>query len=81
MTDARATVLYFAALRDAAGTASERVDADGDLGHLYDALSARHGFRWPRTQLRVAVDGTFAHWHDPVRPGSEIAFIPPVSGG
>ena len=79
--DAQATVLYFAALRDAAGVASERVDAQGDLGALYDALRGRHGFDWPRTRLRVAVDGAFAHWDDAVRAGSEIAFIPPVSGG
>ena len=28
-----------------------------------------------------AVDGEFARWGDAVRTGSEIAFIPPVSGG
>ena len=77
----RATVLYFAALRDAAGRGSEDVDAGGDLGSLYDSLRARHGFRWPRTQLRVAVDGAFARWDEAVRAGTEIAFIPPVSGG
>jgi molybdopterin synthase sulfur carrier subunit len=31
--------------------------------------------------LRVAVDGAFARWEDAPRDGSEIAFIPPVSGG
>lgn len=79
--DARATVLYFAALREAAGISSEAVEAQGDLGALYDRLGARHGFGFERSQLRVAVDGSFADWHDPVRAGSEIAFIPPVSGG
>ena len=79
--DAQATVLYFAALRDAAGVAFERVDAHGSLGDAYDALRARHGFPWPRSQLRVAVDGAFARWDDAVRGGSEVAFIPPVSGG
>ena len=79
--DARATVLYFAALRDAAGVASEGVVAGGTLGVLYDDLRERHGFQWPRTQLRVAVDGAFARWEESVRPGTEIAFIPPVSGG
>lgn len=79
--DAQATVLYFAALRDAAGVASERVDAQGSLGDVYDALRERHGFSWPRSQLRVAVDGAFARWDEAVRAGSEVAFIPPVSGG
>ena len=79
--DAHATVLYFAALRDAAGTASEQVEAQGDLAALYDRLRARHGFHWSRGQLRVAVDGEFSGWDQRVRPGSEIAFVPPVSGG
>lgn len=78
---AQATVLYFAALREAAGAASERIDARGDLAALYDDLRARHGFQWPRTQLRVAVDGAFVRWDEAVRAGTEIAFIPPVSGG
>jgi molybdopterin synthase sulfur carrier subunit len=76
-----ATVLYFASLRDAAGVASEPVAADGTLGALYDALRARHGFALERGRLRVAVDGEFADWDAPVRAGSEVAFIPPVSGG
>lgn len=78
---AQATVLYFASLRDAAGVASETVEAQADLRALYDALRARHGFALPRERLRVAVDGEFARWDQPVRAGSEIAFIPPVSGG
>lgn len=75
------TVLYFASLRDAAGVAAEVVDAPGSLGSLYDSLKARHGFTIPREHLRVAVDGAFANWDCPVRQSSEIAFIPPVSGG
>ena len=78
----RVTVLYFASLRDAAGVASEVVDSDaGDLGALYRILRERHGFALPMERLRVAVDGAFARWDDVLRPGSEIAFIPPVSGG
>ncbi|WP_166210593.1 molybdopterin converting factor subunit 1 [Cognatiluteimonas telluris] len=78
----RATVLYFASLRDAAGIASEVVDSDAvDLAALYTQLRARHGFKLERDRLRVAVDATFATWQDKLREGSEIAFIPPVSGG
>nr|WP_255699469.1 MoaD/ThiS family protein [Luteimonas sp. Y-2-2-4F] len=76
------TVLYFASLRDAAGLAEETVDTDAaDLAGLYEALRARHGFALPRKRLRVAVDGAFACWGDAPRAGSEVAFIPPVSGG
>ncbi|RPE81243.1 MoaD/ThiS family protein [Vulcaniibacterium tengchongense] len=78
---ARAKVLYFASLRDAAGMAEETVEPAGDLRALYEALRARHGFTLPPERLRVAVDGAFARWNDPVREGTEIAFIPPVSGG
>ena len=76
------TVLYFASLRDASGVACERVDSGADdLQALYVELQARHGFALPASRLRVAMDGDFAAWADALRDGSEIAFIPPVSGG
>ncbi|MFC3717208.1 MoaD/ThiS family protein [Luteimonas soli] len=79
---ARVTVLYFASLRDAAGVASETIDSGAaDLRALYDALRERHGFVLPVDRLRVAVDGAFARWDDALEEGSEIAFVPPVSGG
>jgi molybdopterin synthase sulfur carrier subunit len=76
------TVLYFASLRDAAGVDSETVESDAaDLRGLYRDRQEQHGFALPVEQLRVAVDGAFANWDDPPHPGSEVAFIPPVSGG
>ena len=76
------TVLYFASLRDAAGVACERIESDAaDLKNLYAELQSRHAFTWPADRLRVATDGEFARWEDGLREGSEIAFIPPVSGG
>ena len=78
----RLKLLYFASLRDAAGVAAEDIDTEAaDLAALYDGLRARHGFALPRERLRVAVDGAFASWGDAPRAGSEVAFIPPVSGG
>lgn len=78
----RLTVLYFASLRDAAGTAREAVTTTApDLATLYDELRVRHGFALPRERLRVAVDAAFARWEDAPRAGTEVAFIPPVSGG
>ena len=75
-------VLYFASLRDAAGQGEDTVSTGADtLRALYAELQARHGFALPVERLRVAVDGAFARWDDAVRDGSEIAFIPPVSGG
>jgi molybdopterin synthase sulfur carrier subunit len=78
----RLQVLYFASLRDAAGVAGEAVDTDAtDLAALYESLRVRHGFALPRDRLRVAIDGAFAAWGDAPRAGSDVAFIPPVSGG
>jgi molybdopterin synthase sulfur carrier subunit len=75
-------VLYFASLRDTAGAADETVETQAiTLASLYDELRVHHRFALPREQLRVAVDGAFASWQDPPRDGSEVAFIPPVSGG
>ena len=76
------TILYFAALRDAAGLSTERVETSAaDLRALYRELQARHALPFADCQLRVAVDGEFARWEDVPRDGTEIAFIPPVSGG
>ena len=78
----RVRVLYFASLRDASRVGAETVATEAtDLRALYDELQARHGLPFPARQLRVAVDGDFAHWDAPPREGSEVAFIPPVSGG
>jgi molybdopterin synthase sulfur carrier subunit len=78
----RVTVLYFAALRDTAGVASQALETPATtLQGLYEELQAQHGFTFPVRQLRVAVDDAFARWSDVPREGSEVAFIPPVSGG
>ena len=76
------TVLYFASLRDTSGMASEEVQSMAmDLRALYGELQSRHGFVMPMNRLRVAVNGDFASWDDRLGEGSEVAFIPPVSGG
>ena len=78
----RLTVLYFASLRDAAGRDAETLDTQAaDLRAVYDGLRERYGFALPAQRLRVAVDGAFAQWDEAPREGSEVAFIPPVSGG
>ena len=78
----RVNVLYFASLRDAARMAGETVETGAtDLAALYAELKLRHAFALPREHLRVAVDGAFARWEDVPGADSEIAFIPPVSGG
>ena len=76
------TVRYFAALRDAAGRDHESVEwSGGTLAELYDELRARHGFGFPRERLRAALDHAFVPWDAKPHEGSEVAFVPPVSGG
>ena len=78
-------VLYFAALRDLAGTGEERVS----LPHLPTSVEAllrlleeRHGALLGRlTSVRVAVDEEFAETSRELRGGEVVALIPPVSGG
>jgi molybdopterin synthase sulfur carrier subunit len=75
-------VLYFASLRDAAGTDSEQIAAlNGDARALYAELSRRHGFTLAPERLRIAINGAFAPWERTLADGDEIAFLPPVSGG
>lgn len=75
-------ILYFASLRDAAGSDREEVlSAHADARTLYAELRARHGFRLQAESLRLAVNGEFAPWDRPLEDGDEVAFLPPVSGG
>lgn len=76
------SILYFASLRDAAGTESEQVESvRADARGLYAELRARHGFSLAPDRLRIAVNGEFAPWERALADGDEVAFLPPVSGG
>jgi molybdopterin synthase sulfur carrier subunit len=75
-------LLYFASLRDRAGVAAETLDSSAvDARGLYAELRERHGFALAQDRLRVAVNGAFVSWEQPLRDGDEVVFIPPVSGG
>lgn len=75
------TVLYFAALREAAGLSEEQLPVPDSLTALYSMLRERHGFKHTQSQLRVACNGVFCDWQRVPVDGDVIAFIPPVSGG
>jgi MoaE-MoaD fusion protein len=78
------TLLYFAAARERAGVPRETVQLrDGaTAGDAREAACAAHpGLRAIVDRLRLAVDQEFAGAERPLRDGSEVAFIPPVSGG
>ena len=77
-------VRLFAAARDAAGRAADTV-APGDLGPVLDELRHRYGpeFAAVLETARVWVNGDdpAAGEATPLRPGDEVAVLPPVSGG
>ena len=79
-------VLYFAGLREQLGTPGEDLEVGPmTVAGLRSQLMARGG-AWQSAlaqgkALRVAVNQEMAQPTTPVKPGDEIAFFPPVTGG
>ena len=80
-------ILFFAGLREALGTGSESLalpDGVGSVGALRELLAAR-GEPWAALattkNLRAAVNQQMVGLEAPLRPGDEVAFFPPVTGG
>jgi molybdopterin synthase sulfur carrier subunit len=81
-------ILYFAWLRSKTGTAREEVAPPAEVntvGALMEWVASRHpGFAEAMAApgvIRAAVNQDYAQPEDPVRPGDEVAFFPPVTGG
>jgi len=82
------TLLYFASLRESLGISRELVALEGGnatVSGLVEQLRNRDG-RWseafaPGKSWRVAVNQDMANLATPLKPGDEIAFFPPVTGG
>jgi molybdopterin synthase sulfur carrier subunit len=82
------TVLYFAWLRERTGTGEEVLtlpETIRSVGALIDWLIARspgHEAAFASRQtVRCAVNQDFSDPDTPIRPGDEVAFFPPVTGG
>lgn len=81
-------VLYLASLREQLGKPGEDLEitpATSTVAGLRTLLMAR-GAAWQRAlgqgrALRVAVNQEMAQPTTPVKPGDEVAFFPPVTGG
>jgi molybdopterin synthase sulfur carrier subunit len=82
------TLCYFASLRERLGRSREELalpPGAATVSSVVDALRAR-GSDWtealsPGKTWRVAVNQQMASLATPVKPGDEIAFFPPVTGG
>jgi molybdopterin converting factor subunit 1 len=76
-------VRFFGAAADLAGTReTELQSGETTLEELWSLLAERHPDLSPmRNNLAFAVNEEYARGDDLVRPGDEVAVLPPVSGG
>ena len=81
-------LLFFARLREDLGTSTEdlRLPADVTTVASLRAYLMGRGGAWASVlangkALRVAVNQDMADPGTPVKPGDEVAFFPPVTGG
>jgi molybdopterin synthase sulfur carrier subunit len=79
------TLLYFASLRESLGCSREQVQLPGGtptVSSLLDQLRSRWTEAFaPGKSWRVAVNQQMANLATPLKPGDEVAFFPPVTGG
>ena len=78
------TVKLFAVLRERLQRDTEDLEVDGPLtaAGLLDAMRARHpAHARVFDQCRVAVNRVFCAADHAIRPGDEVALIPPIAGG
>jgi len=79
-------ILYFASFREQLGRAEETVPANyATISELLVELAER-GEHWKSVLLdnpnvQIAVNQDIASRETPLKPGDEIAFFPPVTGG
>ncbi|WP_442597017.1 molybdopterin converting factor subunit 1 [Neobacillus sp. D3-1R] len=74
-------VLFFAHLRDVAGSESVEIEAAGKtVAELKEEIVTKFGFQKLDTVM-TAINEEFASDEDIIEEGDTIAFIPPVSGG
>jgi len=75
-------IQYFALLREQAGRSRETLRTQARTPReLYAELRTRHPFTLDVDLLRVAVNGEFGDWEQPLAEGDAVVFIPPVAGG
>ena len=82
------TILYFAWLRERVGLAEETLLPPSDVTTVsslvayLSGLDDRHAAAFQNIEtLRCAVNQEFADPTTMLRPGDEVAFFPPVTGG
>ena len=75
-------VRYFASLRETAGKSEELLSCHADTAEsLYQQLRRKYTFDTCGTEVKVAINGSFAAMQTTLKAGDEVVFIPPVAGG
>jgi molybdopterin synthase sulfur carrier subunit len=84
-SDRSVQLLYFAALRDLAGRAEERLELPVEVETVRDLVrhlqQIRPALAGKLASVRVALDEAFAKDSDALAGARVIALIPPVAGG
>ena len=76
--------LFFASYRDLVGASALEVEVSegATIGDLVDELRGRGApFDALPEEPAIALNQTYALLDEPLGPGDEVAFIPPVAGG
>jgi molybdopterin synthase sulfur carrier subunit len=75
-------VLFYAALREAAGRSEECVQSvAATAAELYDEIAGRYRFPFPRSVLRVALNDRIEPWSARISDGDTVVFLAPFAGG
>ena len=77
-------ILLFAGLREQTGWAEQQWPADPNGASTLTPRQLWSMLQLPGDldqQVRVAINRQFADADTPLKPGDELAFLPPISGG
>lgn len=74
------TVKYFASLREQIGLDQEQVSAEG-IATVQDLLTASTSASSLPSNTLVAINQQYGDFDSDLKPGDEVAFFPPVTGG
>ena len=81
-------ILFFAGLREQLGISDEEIELPSGVGTVAGLRShlMQRGGAWQsafadKKLVRIAVNQEMVSPASPIKPGDEIAFFPPVTGG
>lgn len=87
-TRVKVKVLFFAGLREQLGSPGEEIELPAGVGtvaalrsHLRSRGGAYEKAFAEKALVRIAVNQEMVSLVSPIRPGDEVAFFPPVTGG